>query len=67
MHSACGRDGREPVDFPKHADAASFPARLPAVVDNLKKSNFDTIIFQVHPMNDAFTVEAESVVALDRG
>ena len=44
----------ENLDFPKHADAASFRRDYLAVVDNLKKSNFNTIIFQVRPMNDAF-------------
>lgn len=44
----------ENIDFPAHNNAAAFQRDYLAIVDNLKKANFNTIIFQVRPMNDAF-------------
>ena len=44
----------ENIDFPKHADAASFKRDYIRLVENLRKANFNTVLFQVRPMNDAF-------------
>ncbi len=42
------------IDFPKSADAETFKKNYIAVVENLKKANFNAIFFQVRPMCDAF-------------
>ncbi len=44
----------ENIDFPAHADAASFCRDYITLVDNLKRANFNTVLFQVRPNNDAF-------------
>ena len=44
----------ENIDFPAHNNAAAFQRDYLAIVNNLKRANFNTIIFQVRPMNDAF-------------
>lgn len=44
----------ENIDFPAHNSAAAFQRDYITVVNNLKKTNFNTILFQVRPMNDAF-------------
>ncbi len=42
------------IDFPRHADAASFQRDFIQLVENLRKANFNAILFQVRPMCDAF-------------
>lgn len=42
------------IDFHKHKTAASFKKAYLEVVKNLAKNNFNTIIFQIRPTNDAF-------------
>ena len=44
----------ENIDFPRHADAASFQRDFIQLVENLRKANFNAIFFQVRPMCDAF-------------
>lgn len=44
----------ENIDFPAHTDAASFRRDYLMAVENLRKANFNTVIFQVRSMNDAF-------------
>ncbi len=44
----------ENIDFAPHADAASFKRDYIRMVENLRRANFNTILFQVRPMNDAF-------------
>jgi len=42
------------IDFNKHKKQTSFKKEYLEVVKNLAKNNFNTIIFQVRPTNDAF-------------
>lgn len=42
------------IDFHKHQKKTSFQKEFLEVVNNLAKNNFNTIIFQVRPLNDAF-------------
>jgi uncharacterized lipoprotein YddW (UPF0748 family) len=42
------------IDFGKHKKKTSFQKEYREVVHNLAKNNFNTIIFQVRPANDAF-------------
>lgn len=42
------------IDFQKHSKKKSFQKEYLEVVNNLAKNNFNTIIFQVRPSNDAF-------------
>ena len=42
------------IDFHKHRKKTSFQKEYLEVVNNLAKNNFNTIIFQIRPMNDAF-------------
>ena len=44
----------ENLDFPIHRDAAAFRRDYLRVVDNLAKANFNAVIFQIRPCNDAF-------------
>ncbi len=44
----------ENIDFPKHTDIAEFKRDYIAIVNQLKDLHFNTIIFQIRPMNDAF-------------
>jgi len=42
------------IDFHKHKKKTLFEKEYREVVDNLAKNNFNTIIFQIRPTNDAF-------------
>ena len=42
------------IDFHKHKKKASFQKEYLEVVSNLAKNNFNTVIFQIRPSNDAF-------------
>ena len=42
------------IDFAKHKTKTSFAKEYLEVVKNLSKNNFNTVIFQVRPTNDAF-------------
>lgn len=42
------------IDFPAHANANEFKRGFIRLVNNLKGANFNTLIFQVRPCNDAF-------------
>ncbi len=42
------------LDFPRHATAAEFQKDFLALLENLCRANFNTLIFQVRPTNDAF-------------
>ncbi len=44
----------ENIDFPAHRDVDGFKRDYLTIVENLRRANFNTIIFQVRPMNDAF-------------
>ena len=44
----------ENIDFAPHTDAAAFRRDYLTAVENLKRANFNAVIFQVRPMNDAF-------------
>ena len=44
----------ENIDFPAHNNAAAFQRDYLTIVNNLKRANFNTVFFQVRPMNDAF-------------
>ncbi len=42
------------IDFGKHRTAASFKKQFTQILDDLKSKNFNFIVFQVRPTNDAF-------------
>lgn len=42
------------IDFPAYATAAEFRESFVRLVENLRGANFNTLIFQVRPLNDAF-------------
>lgn len=42
------------IDFPVHAKAVDFKRNFIRLADNLKAANFNTLIFQIRPSNDAF-------------
>ncbi len=44
----------ENIDFGKHTSAGTFKNEYIQVVNNLQKLNFNAVIFQIRPMNDAF-------------
>lgn len=44
----------ENIDFARHRNAADFKKEFRAKLDRLAELNFNTILFQVRPTNDAF-------------
>lgn len=44
----------ENLDFSAHRDASSFRRDYLRIVDNLAGANFNAVIFQIRPCNDAF-------------
>ncbi len=42
------------IDFPAHATVEDFKRDFINLVENLRQANFNTLIFQVRPTNDAF-------------
>jgi len=44
----------ENLDFPTHRDAATFRRDYIRLVNNIARANFNAVIFQVRPCNDAF-------------
>lgn len=44
----------ENIDFPRHTSVSDFKRDYLGILNQLKELNFNTIIFQIRPMNDAF-------------